>query len=381
MRLGEFILSNVEPILAEWETFARGMAPGGEMDSLALRDHAEEILRAAARDMASAQTGAQQSSKSRGRGGAGGAAADRLNGASEEHACGRVECGFGLMQVVSEYRALRASVIRLWRESKPAPDDRDLADLTRFNESIDQSLTKAVSSFTKRVDDSREMFLAILGHDLRGPLFAIGMSAEAVRRTPDLDPDAAEYLAQITDSTAVMSGMVRDLLDFTRTRLGGGLPVERASMDLDPMCRDVLAEVRAARPACAIRYDHDGDLAGEWDAARLRQVVSNLVWNAVQHGTGQCTVGVSARVEGGDVVLAVRNDGPPIPPEERATLFDPLVRRRALNQAGRKSGSIGLGLYIVREIVVAHGGTIDVESSPDAGTVFTARLPRRHKIP
>ena len=176
MRLADFILANVEPILAEWEAFARGIWPGAKTDPLTLRDHAEDILRATARDMKSAQTTAQQSDKSKGEGDAG-AGSESLDGASDVHAVGRVASGFDLLAVVAEYRALRASVIRLWRESSPDPDRRDLDDLTRFNESIDQSLTEAVRSYTERVDRSRQMFLAILGHDLRNPLNSVTMSA------------------------------------------------------------------------------------------------------------------------------------------------------------------------------------------------------------
>src|SRR5215212_1604472 len=149
------------------------------MDPLELRDHAKDILRATAWDMKSAQTDRQQSDKSKGDGD-GGAASGRVDGASDVHAVGRVQSGFDLMAVIAEYRALRASVIRLWRESAPDPDKRDLADLTRFNESIDQSLTEAVRRYTNRVDHSRQMFLAILGHDLRNPLQSTMMSADGL---------------------------------------------------------------------------------------------------------------------------------------------------------------------------------------------------------
>src|SRR4051794_5434702 len=182
MRLADFILSNVEPILVEWEAFARSISPGATMNKLALRDHAADILRATARDMMQWQSATQQSDKSKGHGDAG-RKSDRLNGASAVHAVERVGSGFDLMEVVAEYRALRASVIRLWRESAPDADERDLADVTRFDEAIDQSLTKAVSSYTEHVDRSRQMFLAILGHDLRNPLNAMMMSAEGLRAT------------------------------------------------------------------------------------------------------------------------------------------------------------------------------------------------------
>src|SRR5688572_32439946 len=128
MRLADFILANTEPILAEWEVFARRIWPGPATDPATLRDHAEDILRATAQDMVSDQTALQQSDKSKGDGDAG-AASVRIDKASTLHGAGRVQSGFDLMAVASEYRALRASVVRLWRESCPNPDRRDLDDL------------------------------------------------------------------------------------------------------------------------------------------------------------------------------------------------------------------------------------------------------------
>lgn len=164
MRLADFILSNIEPILAEWEIFARSIGAGEHLDKLALRDHAGQILQATARDMKSPQTAAARAKKSKGLEHP--QEDDALDGASQLHAVDRLSLGFDLLEVISEYRALRASVLRLWHESAPAADDRDVDDLTRFNESIDQSITKAVASYTRRVDQARDMFLAILSHDL-----------------------------------------------------------------------------------------------------------------------------------------------------------------------------------------------------------------------
>ena len=376
MRLADFILANTEAILAEWETFARGIWPGAATDPATLRDHAEDILRATAWDMKSAQTAAQQSGKSRGED-QGGEESDLLNEASAVHAAGRVESGFDLVLVVAEYRALRASVIRLWQESVPAPDRHDLADLTRFNESVDQSLARAVGGFTKRVERSRQMFLAIMAHDLRNPLAAVRMMAEALSRN-GLDAESARMASHIQESAGVMSGMIHDLLDFTATNLGGKMPVSPAPMDLGVLCREVMDETRAAHPHCTLRCDSRGDLKGEWDRPRLRQLISNLLVNAAQHGGETCRATVSARAGGPDaVVLTVHNDGPPIPPHLLATVFDPLVRAPR-PETRRRPGSMGLGLHIARQIVTAHGGGIEVASSAEAGTVFTVRLPRRH---
>lgn len=376
MRLADFILANIEPILAEWEVFARRIWPGAATDPATLRDHAEDILRATASDMRSVQTATQQSDKSKGDGEAG-LGSVRVDKASTLHGAGRVQSGFDLLAVASEYRALRATVVRLWRESAPNPDGRDLDDLTRFNESIDQSLTEDQRTYKEAVDRSRQMFLGILSHDLRGPLQAISMSANTLLVTASLDVESSEIVSGISASAVALARMVDDLLDFTGAGLGAAMPLSPVAMDLERLCHEVVEETRAAYPAGKVRFQAHGDLTGEWDAGRLRQVLSNLRGNAVQHGGGTGPVELSARAEGSQVRLAIRNGGPPIPPDALPTIFDPLVRVTSPeSQKQRRRGSIELGLYIAREAAVAHGGDIHVESSAEAGTVFSVRLPR-----
>jgi hypothetical protein len=405
MRLADFILSNLEPILADWEAFARSIWPEGgggggggaeraaAVDPAELRDHAEEILRATAQDMATAQSSHEQDEKSKGRGDAGPGAA-RMVHASAEHAVGRVASGFGLAAVVAEYRALRASVVRLWRESNPQPDGHDLDDLTRFHESMDQSLAEAVRSFTERVDRSRRMFLAILGHDLRNPLSAMKLTGQLLARSGQLDPTLSDLASQLPETAVAMGQLIDDLLDYTGAELGGGLPTHPAPTDLGKLCEQVVGELRAAHPECTVHVHRQGDLTGVWDAARLRQVVSNLLGNAVQHGRGKgggdgkagggggeadCPITLTIAGDGdggadGGVTLAVHNPGPPIPPDVLPTIFDPLTRGP---EADRRHGSMGLGLYIARAVATAHGGTIGVASTAETGTTCTVRLPRR----
>lgn len=376
MRLPDFILSNVEAILAEWEEFARNLAPGSAMSVIALRDHAENILRVTARDMLSAQTPRQQSEKSKGHGGEG-AESDHLDGASQEHAIARLADGFNLIEVVSEYRALRASVIQLWQEAVHEADENDLKDLTRFHESIDQSLAEAVRSYSNRVDESRELFLATLGHDLRAPLNAMTLSAEVLARSGQLDGENTQIASRMTAYGQVMSGMIHDLLDFTRTRLGAGMPLSVAPIDLGTLCEEVLDEFRAAHPDRRLHFESAGDLRGQWDAARLRQVLSNLVGNAIEHGDERGAIEVLATIEGSTVLLTVKNQGPVIASSVLPKLFDPFVRLTSMPRSKKERGGIGLGLYIVHEIVTAHAGTIAVASSEEDGTVFTVRLPRQ----
>jgi signal transduction histidine kinase len=328
--------------------------------------------------MDSDQSHDQQSQKSKGR------SADTdtlLNGASEVHATGRLGNGFTLMDVVSEYRALRASVLQLWRDSQPSPHDFDVNDITRYNESIDQSLSKAVSSYTKRVDQSRDMFLAILSHDLRNPLHSISMSAQLLPYLSTLDPESVGCTTQIISSATVMGRMINDLLDYTRTRLGAGMPVNPAPMDLGPLGQELFTEFKAAHPKRDLRYHAEGDLKGNWDYDRLRQAISNLIGNAVQHGAENAPVVLSITGDPTHVLIQIQNGGDPIPPSELNRIFDPLVRGTITPKTRKnRPGSIGMGLYIAREITKSHGGTISVSSTQEAGTTFTIHLPRQADI-
>lgn len=386
MRLAEFILANIEPILAEWEDFARTLLPGASMSIVELRDDAQSILLATARDMQNRQSLEQQESKSKGDGGAGGAASDRLDIASDMHGVERVSSGFHITDVVSEYRALRASVLRLWRESVPQPERKDLDDLTRFNESLDQSLARGVASYSKRVDDSRQMFLAILSHDLRNPLSTIRTAAYLVAMKNE-DRATADAILMINRSTDVMVRLISDLIDFSSSGLGRAMPLNREPVDLELLCREVIDSYRTTHADRVLRFHSDGDVNGVWDVGRIRQVISNLVGNAIQHGSpdGPITLSVtstgtpSAASGSADsvVVLSVNNEGSPIPPDLLPTLFDPLKRYATQESvAQRTPGSIGLGLYIVREIVAANGGTVAVTSTAEEGTTFTVCIPR-----
>ncbi len=376
MRLAKFILANREPILAEWEAFARTCTPAsGVMDITALRDHANEMLTAIAADLGTPQDVREQSEKSRGN--APDAHADE-DTAAEEHGAGRAESGFSVDQMVAEYRALRASVIRLWTQKRGALASADIEDLTRFNEAIDQSLAESVNRYMEDLDHSKEMFLAILGHDLRTPLGAIYTSANFLVETQDLQEPALTLTSRIARSAARTVSMVGDLLDFTRSRLGGGIPIVRAEATIGKVVHDVVDEIAAAHPGRKFDVETRGEQRGEWDCERISQALSNLVANAVQHGGEGTTVTVKVDGAGEEVAISVHNRGTPIPQDQLNGIFNPLKYRDAVAgpAAGGAQGGLGLGLYIAERIVHAHGGTIGVESSEAQGTMFKVRLPR-----
>lgn len=376
MRLADFIVANREPILGEWEAFARTCAPAsGSMDIKELRDHANEMLTVIAADINTPQGGDAQAKKSKGNAPAEDTDTDT---AAEEHGAGRAESGFSIEQMVAEYRALRASVIRLWTEAKGEINAGDIEDLTRFNEAIDQSLAESVSRYTEDLDESKEIFLAILGHDLRTPLGAIYTSSKFMLETEELKEPHLTLTSRIAKSSTRMVHMIGDLLDFTRGRLGGGIPVVRAEMNMGKVVHDVVDEIAAAHPLRSIEVDTRTEQRGEWDWARISQVLTNLLGNALQHGSDGTPVTVDLRGDEEEVTIAIHNCGPPIPADKLNGIFNPMKARdkTATAAASGPTGNLGLGLYIAERIVNAHNGRIEVDSSEERGTIFTIHLPR-----
>jgi signal transduction histidine kinase len=217
-----------------------------------------------------------------------------------------------------------------------------------------------------------EMFTAILGHDLRNPLGAIMTGAQLVMKRYD-DERLQKPLGRILTSGQRMARMIDQLLDFTRVRVGAGLPVSPKRLDLLPILRQVLDELESAKPGFALSLEAAGDSLGEWDADRLGQVFSNLVGNAVEHG--QKEAGARVVLNGSEartVSIEVVNGGV-IAGEIVSKLFEPMTGGEGRRE---RAQGLGLGLFITQQIVHAHGGTIDVRSSDDVGTVFRVVLPR-----
>ena len=206
MRLADFILENRAAILAEWQAFAKSCGPAStSMGIAALSDHANEMLTVIAEDLKTPQGAREQSEKSMGRAPSMGT---DVRTAAEKHGTGRAESGFTMDQMVAEYRALRASVIRLWSEKRGEATRVDLDDLTRFNEAIDQSLAESITRFTQDLDKSKEMFLAILGHDLRTPIGAITTSAKFMLDTKELPEPHLTLTSRIVSASGRMNHMV-----------------------------------------------------------------------------------------------------------------------------------------------------------------------------
>lgn len=363
--LSAFIQENMEEILAEWEAFARTLLPAAAtMTSLALRDHAKQILEAIANEIQFDDAGAEPRSSGK--------------TAAATHGALRHLSGFNLLQVGSEYGALRASVIKLWRAHLSKEHHGPLDDLTHFNALVDRALAESIASYADEVARSRDTFLAILGHDLRSPLSAVSASGAYLSKVGMLEGKRQlQAVGSIQRGAAKMDAMIRDLLEYTSTRLGRGIPIVRQACSVASICEAALEEMKAAHPERAFRLEISGEVSGAFDGARLQQVFSNLLNNAVQHGAKDSPVILEAH--GGHDMVSVRvtNYGSPIPVDALQVIFNPLVQvpPAVSGTDDRGSTSLGLGLFIARNIVMGHGGTLEVESSEQAGTVFTARLP------
>jgi signal transduction histidine kinase len=220
-----------------------------------------------------------------------------------------------------------------------------------------------------------ERVLAIASHDLGNPLAAVMMGASVLKREPGISAQAVNTASRILVSAQRMRRIIEDLFDLSSARLSGGMKVKLAPMNAHELCARIIEELQVGHPGREIQLLVEGDGNGRWDTDRLEQVVSNLTANALQYGPDEAPVTVESRGSETDWTLSVHNLGEAIPPRALQQVFEP-VRR------GRNGGSsdgiphLGIGLFIVRRIVQAHGGTVDVTSEPAEGTRFVVRLPK-----
>jgi signal transduction histidine kinase len=376
MKLDVFIEDNLDEIVDQFEAFARTLLPAAQtLSGLALRNDSRQILQAVVADMRTRQTETERSAKS--------TEAPAALGAPQTlaaaHGALRHAAGFDIAQVVSEYRALRAGVLALWRRTVSTRSRAPaIEEIARFNEAIDQALAESVQRYSSAVAASRDLFLAVLGHDLRSPLQGIEMASSVLALPTVSDSVRLQTALRVKRASKTMGRLIADLLEYTRSRLGSGITIERSACDLRQVCEEAIDAVKAIAPDQEIVQHLSGDLQLWADCARLQRLLSNLLNNAVQHGDQGAPVALGARGEEDGVVMTVANAGKPIPAEALRDIFEPLVQVPASTSDPdrRPKSNAGLGLFIAREIVLGHDGTIDVQSSAEAGTVFTIRLPR-----
>jgi signal transduction histidine kinase len=223
----------------------------------------------------------------------------------------------------------------------------------------------------ERASGLKDIYLGILSHDLRTPLTAITMAADLIARAATLD-QAQTAAGRVGRAARRMSTMIQQLVDFTRGELGGGIPVQPAPMDFGAVLRAVVDEVATAHRGAEIVVETEGPMQGAWDGERVHQALTNLVGNAVLHGKGCIRVTASGQRAG--VLVKVHNGGPAIPDDQLPRIFEPFRKEE-------RSSGLGLGLYIVREIIRRHGGTIHVRSNLERGTTFTSYWPSSTPAP
>jgi signal transduction histidine kinase len=260
------------------------------------------------------------------------------------------------------------------RQRDIARRERDQARRERDDTASQLGAARAEVDILKAAEEVRELFIGVLAHDLTNPLTAILSTADLILRRGSLPDIEYKATARIASGAARALRMIDQLLDFTRSRLGGGLPIHRGAADLARICRQMLDEIQSAHPDRVLLLKATGNCSGTWDADRLAQLVGNLVSNAIDHGDADTPVRTRAIDEGDIVVLEVSNRGAPIPPELLPTVFEAFRRRTT---GSKPSHGLGLGLFIAQQIAQAHSGTIEVESSAeDRTTTVTVRLPR-----
>lgn len=278
-------------------------------------------------------------------------------------------------QLTSTYRIRARNGELRWVWSRSVGQyrpDGTMAFIEGFATDITQQ--KAAEEEIQRRSEFEQQLLGIVSHDLRNPLNAIVLGAATLLKREGLDEKSTQSVRRILRSAERATRMIRDLLDFTQVRLGGGIPIESRPLELAAHAEQVLEELEHLHPEHRLELTHEGDTRGEWDPDRVAQIITNLVGNGLKYSAPGTKVRVRTRGEGQVVVLEVHNCGEPIAPTLLPRLFKPLSR--GAGKVDMETRSIGLGLYIVDSIVRAHGGTIEVKSTLEEGTLFTVRLPR-----
>jgi signal transduction histidine kinase len=374
MNLANFIESNLSPILAEWDAETDAYrSPVPDLPKSALRADTELTFIAVVGLMRTKQVDGAISGPTVARPGS---SAVALRTRAREHASNRLEQGFSLEQLVHEYRAMRASVVRRFIQQSD-PDRRTFEEFEYFTNALDEALEQSIAGYLECQQEARDRLLGMLAHDLRNPLGATRNSATYLLRSGGLHAMQTQAVGYIANSTKRMHRLVEDLLDFTRTQLGNGLPVRPVPAHMGSVCREVVDELTIAHPERILRFEEGGPLDGHWDLPRIGQMVSNLATNAIQFGYPDRPVTVTAKGRQDVVLVQVHNHGPVIDPLLQHHLFDP-YRRPVPPDLPQHNGSSGLhlGLFIAKHIAAAHGGSIAVDSCAQAGTNFTVRLPR-----
>lgn len=371
MKLSVFIQEHKDEITEEWIAYAQNnIEHASDMDLEEVTDHVREILDRISRDMETSQTDDQQERKSKGN--------KELTSQDKEvgtaHGEQRVGFGFDFMQLSAEFRALRASVLRLWAKKSRKEDWKtDFYDMIRFNEAIDEIWMVSLDRFQTKLEESKNLFLGILGHDLRNPIATVKGANAILSLSGNRTEKEKEIIGFSNSSLKRMSELIDNLLELTELRLGAGMTVKKSVHDLHERLEDIVHELQLGYPEARILFDGSESIEGEWDILRVEQMVTNLITNAIRHGEQGGTVHVKISRQEEQAVISVHNQGAPIPEEIRQKIFHGRFSRNNGRPVNGKS--YGLGLLVVKEVVEGHEGEISVDSDEKNGTTFTVKLP------
>ena len=338
------------------------------------RDHAEQMLDAIANDMRTPESLVEKELKGKG------LSPDNspeLKTAGHDHAIARLAEQFSLSELVSEFRAIKASVLRLWARQNPNAAEH-LNDIVRFNESLDEILAASSQSYSTKINEARNVIIGILAHDLRNPIHSVMLGTRYLLQSKSTDSNGIKAVARMQRAASRMSELVSNLLDYARTSLGDSIPVVPEPTMMNAICSRAIEEVESAYPGRDITLVCAQDVEGSWDSSRIIQLLTNLLINALQHGDASGVVSMSVSTGVNSVVIDVYNAGEPISPGTLGTLFDPLYRRARVGEHTHTAGSsgLGLGLFIASQIARSHGGDIKVVSTREGGTIFSVELPK-----
>jgi signal transduction histidine kinase len=346
-----------------WDRMATS-AHTRQRDAAPVRAHASQLLDSIATgmEMHAAAVSSEPSAS----------AADSTSPA-QVHAKLQVEAAYTVEEVAAEFGALRYCTMQQWQSSAPAAWGLGPDPMIAFHGALDDAMGDCVRVVCAHAKASTERFIGVLAHDIRNPLATVSMCVQHLLARGQIEPDPARRLL---NSAHRISGIVEQVADYTRAQALRDMPLRRKEGDLRSHLIKVVEEAQALYPQRDIQFESQGRFQGQWDEVRVGQLLSNLLGNAIQHGDSHGPVRIMLRETeqpAGGAEIAVYNSGPGIPAAERATLFEPLSR--GVRAADGAVDGLGLGLFICREIVHSHGGTLQLESSDEAGTRFVATLP------
>ncbi len=371
MKLALFIKKHQEEITDEWVKYALENINGTKKMPLEeVRDHIHQMLEAIVENMEKTESDAQQEKKSKGND------SEQNSKAANQHGAQRATIGFDILEVSSEFRALRASVLRLWEnKSRKKNWENDFNDLIRFNEAIDELWMISLQRFENKIEESKNWFMGVLGHDLRNPLAAIMGMQSIFKLSKNLTEKENKILLHSVSSSKRMAELIDNLLEFTHIRLGGGLSIKKTTVDLTKQSEKIIQELQLGYPEANMLIESPGHVQGQWDPLRLDQLMTNLITNAIRYGTPGGPVKVKISAKGNKAFFEVHNEGTPIPEKIQDEIFTGKFTKS--NKDSTKEESYGLGLYIVKEIVDGHKGDIKLTSTREKGTIFKVSLPKK----